>query len=40
MADEKLDDSLQVAPLTLVLVKEWYCQRSLDPRIPTDDNHL
>jgi len=36
MVDETLDDSFQLAPLTLVLIKERYCQRSLDQRHPTD----
>jgi len=36
MADETLDDSLRLAATKLVLLKERWCQRSLDYRHPTD----
>jgi len=37
MADERLGDSLRLAPLTLGLMKER-CVRSLDRRFPTDSD--
>jgi len=36
MADKTLGDSSQLAPLTLVLMKERLCQRRLDHWHPTD----